>query len=99
MPGDQHAFQVEYSFKWFWSTCSVHHSSQDFNVTFTLANKKKYSTTLAWYKPYGKEQEVIASKIPDIPGHEHLKVKVTYASFFGKYPIVFGVYPVVTFSE
>ena len=92
MPGDQHAFDVDYSKAWFWSTCSVHHSSQDFNVTFILANKKQYSTTLTWYKPYRKGSEILTPKIPKIPGHEHLKVKVIYGSFIDKYPTV-------TFSE
>ena len=71
------------------STCSVHHSSQDFDITFTLGNKK-YSSTLTWYKSTPGVGEL---RLPELP--KYLDIKVTHD--YGKVGGTVGA--VVTFTS
>ena len=89
-PHGHSSFQVIYSRDWFGSKCSVYHSSQDYLVTFTLANNKKYSTTLTWYKPWGS---VPILQIPPIPDDKPVKALITRGPFND------GSGPIVTFIE
>ena len=84
------AFQVNYKRDWFYSRCSLYHSHQDYLVTFTLANNKKYSTTLTWYKPWNSEPIL---QIPPIPDDKPIKALITSGPFND------GSGPIVTFIE
>ena len=63
-------WRVAYNAAWF-SKCSSHHSSQEFDITFTLGNKK-YSTTFEWYKRVLHPGEIRLPKLPD-----YLDMRVT----------------------
>ena len=89
MPGSNDLFNVSYEAKFF-SKCSSHHSSQDFNITIKLANNKKYSTTLVWYKPFASRAEL---RMPTIPESEHIKAEAHGAAYEHMYV------PIMIFRE
>ena len=82
VPHSHFTWTVAYKTTWF-TKCSVYHSSQEFNITFTLGNEN-YATTFQWYKPVGKDAQIRLPKFPD-----YLKIKVTnedgsYRDFNGR---------------
>ncbi len=89
-PHGRSTFRVTYKRDWLYSKCSLYHSSQDYKVTFTLANNKKYSTTLTWYKPWGSAPIL---QIPPIPDDKPIKALITSGPFPN------GSGPIVTFIE
>ena len=70
VPNSYFTWTVAYSRKWF-TKCAVRRSSQEFDITFTLGNKK-YSTTFEWYKPVRGRGEITLPTLPD-----YLDMKVT----------------------
>ncbi len=89
-PHSHFVFQIIYKHGWFFSKCSVYHSDQHFMVTFTLANNKKYSTTLLWYKPWNHPAYL---SVPPIPDDNPIKAVITSGSFLSTSG------PIVTFIE
>ena len=79
VPHSYSIWTVAFNRTWF-TKCSAHHSSQDFDITFTLGNKK-YSTTFVWYKSVGGPGEIRLTTLPD-----YLDMIVTnYFGDFGRH--------------
>ena len=64
---------VAYNTTWF-TKCSLLHSSQEFDITFTLGNKK-YSTTFEWYKRVNHPGEI---NLPTLPDYLDMRVTNVY---------------------
>ncbi len=67
--------------------CNFYHSSQEFDITFTLGNKK-YSTTFEWYKRVLHPGEI---RLPTLP--DYLDIRVTNG--YGR--VGYNDGPIVTF--
>ncbi len=55
-------FEVAFN-SFFFSKCGFEHSSQSFTITVELPNGKAFSTTIKWYKGYGRKPEIRTSDI------------------------------------
>ena len=80
VPDSHVIFKVAYNTTWF-TKCNFYHSSQDFDITFTLGNKK-YSTKFVWYKPFNSRDEIL---LPTFPGWLKIKVTWTDDKYFDKF--------------
>ena len=88
IPNSYFIWRVAYN-RTLFTKCAVNSSSQDFDITFTLGNKK-YSSTLTWYTT---NPGVGHLRLPELP--KYLDIKVTH-----DYGTVGGTEgPIVTFTS
>ena len=77
---DSHVtFMVAYNTAGF-TKCNFYHSSQEFDITFTLGNVT-YATTFEWYKPVNRAGKI---NLPTFPGYLSIKAKIHYGDYFDK---------------
>ena len=78
---DSHViFTVAYNSALF-SKCNFYHSSQEFDITFTLGNET-YANRIEWYKPFRKRGRIY---LPTFPSYLRIKTKIHYDKYFTKY--------------
>ena len=78
---DSHViFMVAYNTAGF-TKCNFYHSSQEFDITFTLGNET-YAYRFEWYKPVNNRGEI---NLPTFPSYLRIKTKIHYDKYFTKY--------------